>query len=240
MNLFKGRVLLSIFLVLLGAVLLLNNLGITEINFRQYWPLFPLLWGLGLAVNAKQEGSFFSFGQFVSGLVVMAISTAYLLRNLDVWDPDFSLFWKLFWPVLLILAGVSILRGKMLSSDTKTNWAVMGGVERGKTAWTLKDESFVALMGGINLDLTRAEIPEGETVLDCMAIMGGIDIIVPPGPALICEGTALLGGVDFLREGIGGIIAGKHFESGLVENPDRIVRIQARAILGGIEVKRAG
>ncbi len=240
MNLFRGRVLLSIFLVLLGAVLLLNNLEITEISFWEYWPLFPLVWGLGLVVNAKQKGSSFSGGQFVSGLVVMAVSTAYLLRNLAIWNLDFALFWKLFWPVFLILAGVSILRGRMLSSDSKASWAVMGGVERGKTTWSLKDESFVAFMGGIDLDLTRAEIPEGETVLDCTAVMGGIDIIVPPGLALICEGTALLGVVEFLKEGSGGIIANKHFQSGLEENPDRIIRIQARAILGGIEVKRAG
>jgi lia operon protein LiaF len=111
-------------------------------------------------------------------------------------------------------------------------------VDRGRLAWDLKDESYVAFMGGVKLDLTRARIPEGRTVLDCTAFMGGIDIFVPDGIGLIMDGNTVLGGLDFLKEEAGGIIANKRVEAGLQENPDRVVVIRATAVMGGITVKR--
>ena len=44
------------------------------------------------------------------------------------------------------------------------------------------------------MDLTAAEIPDGETLLDLTAIMGGIDVKIPPDLAVVYEGTAILGG----------------------------------------------
>ena len=87
-------------------------------------------------------------------------------------------------------------------------------------------------------DLTKAVIPEGETVLDLTAIMGGIKVIVPPDLAVYCEGTAILGGIDFLGEGSGGIIASKTMSSGIKEDTKTRVKIYFSAIMGGVEVKR--
>ncbi len=249
MSFFRGRVLVSIFLILLGVTLLVNNLDIegVDLNLRTYWPVFPLLWGLGIALESlgrvTRDGkkTYFSSGQFITGLVVILVSGAYLGRNLGWFQVDFSLFWRLFWPLVIILVGVSLFRGgrPLGRSSGKANWAVMGEVNRGRMTWDLKDESYVAFMGGVKLDLSRARIPEGQTVLDCTAFMGGIDIYVPGDIGVIMDGNAVMGGLEFLQEEAGGIIANKRVEVGLHDNPDRVVVIRGTAVMGGITVKKA-
>lgn len=247
MSFLRGRVLLSVFLILLGVTLLLNNLNIGgfELDLGTYWPVFPLLWGVGIALEAlgretrDGEKAYFSMGQFITGLVVIFISAAYLGRNLELFLIDFSTFWQLFWPIVIILIGISLFRGRSFTrGSSKANWAVMGEVDKGTMAWDLKNDSYVAFMGAIKLDLSRANIPEGKTELECTAFMGGIDIFIPEGIGVILDGNAILGGVEFLRESAGGIMASKRVEFGLKDNPSRIVIIKATAIMGGITVKR--
>jgi lia operon protein LiaF len=247
MSFLRGRVLLSLFLILLGVTLLVNNLNIEgfELDLGTYWPVFPLLWGVGMALESMgreaRDGhkAHFSMGQLVTGLVVIFISAAYLGRNLELFLIDFSTFWQLFWPIVIILIGISLFRGRAFTrGSSKANWAVMGEVDKGSMAWDLKNDSYVAVMGAIKLDLSRATIPEGRTELECTAIMGGIDIFVPDGIGVILDGNVVLGGVEFLRESAGGIIANKRMEFGLKENPSRVVIIKATAIMGGITVKR--
>jgi predicted membrane protein len=87
------------------------------------------------------------------------------------------------------------------------------------------------------MDLTAAELGEGETVLDLTAIMGGIDMKLPRDMAVIYDGSAILGGVTFKDQEDGGIIAGRKIEDNISDSATRILRIQARAIMGGVEIK---
>jgi predicted membrane protein len=92
-------------------------------------------------------------------------------------------------------------------------------------------------MGSIEIDLTTAEIKTGETLLDLTAIMGGIEVKVPADLAVIYDGSAILGGVTFKDQEDGGIIGGRRVEQNITGEADKIVRIQARAIMGGVEIK---
>ncbi len=91
-----------------------------------------------------------------------------------------------------------------------------------------------------DLDLTRARLPEGETVLDLTAVMGGFDVKVPPDLPLSCEGWAVMGGVDFLGEEAGGIAATKRVADMPDTPPSKSLRIISRAVMGGVTVKRVG
>ena len=96
----------------------------------------------------------------------------------------------------------------------------------------------IAFMGGINLDLTVAEIPETDTVLNLTAIMGGIEVKVPDDVNVECEGTAILGGVTFLGESAGGVISSRRFGTREVDMSKKKVIIHSRTIMGSVEVKR--
>ncbi|MGM0689027.1 MAG: LiaI-LiaF-like domain-containing protein [Bacillota bacterium] len=249
MRLISARLIVGIAIVVIGVILLLNNLDLgIEIDIRQalsLWPVIPLVIGLNwlfLSFGSSNAGGkkkiYFSWGQFITGLIAITIGVIYLGRNLGLFDVDLRLFWNLFWPLILIFIGFSLLRGKTKSSNRGGRFAFLGGANvGGPQPWKLEGGSYFAFMGGIEMDLTAAEITEGETVLDLTAVMGGIDVKIPKDLAIIYEGSAVLGGVTFKGLDNGGLVAGRKVEQNITESASSILRIQARAIMGGIEIK---
>jgi len=244
----KSMIFVGGLVLLIGFLWLFNNLGLTDVNLGRliatYWPVILLLWGFG----ALGEGLFGSkdeqgkrtanSGGIISGLILLAIGVIFLGRNLNLFHFNLSLFWKIFWPLVVILIGWSLIRGTRKMTSTKgTHWAVMSGLEFKNKGWKLDDSNVFAFMGGADLDLTTAEIPEREVVLNLVTVMGGIDIRVPRELTVVSEGTAVLGGVDFLQESAGGIISGRKAEYNGDPSSRKKLVIRALAVLGGIEVK---
>lgn len=234
----RSSFLLGVAVIALGVILLLNNFNILNVSvgymIATYWPLLLVFWGLDLLIPAE-PGSRRNLGTLVTGLVLVALGLLVIGNNLDLYDLDFSFFWSLFWPVVIILIGWSMLRGT--SGSGGVHWAVMSGIELKQKGWKLEDGSFFALMGGVDMDLNAAEIPEGEVLLNATAVMGGIEIIVPPGMTVDYEGTAVLGGVKFFNEDSGGIIATRKSQyKGEPASGTKLI-LRCTAIMGGIEIK---
>ncbi|NLN07108.1 MAG: cell wall-active antibiotics response protein [Firmicutes bacterium] len=228
----RPNVLLALILIVVGIVLLLNNLGYTEINLLAYWPLLIIIYGLhSLFLGSRNAGAVvFSVFLIVLGAVLQA-------RSLGILTINIGKMMEIFFPLFLIAIGISLFAGK--SHTGRGTTAFLGGVERGKNeAWQLESEAYFAFLGGIDLDLTSAVLPEGETVLDLTAVMGGIDVRVPADLPVSADGFAILGGVELFGKGGGGIIGSTRNEQNITEGQNRLLKIQARAILGGIDVKR--
>lgn len=232
MSFFKGRWIFGLFIILLGFTLLLNNLNITNISigyvFSNFWPVLLILFGLSFLSNKGSKG------ELITGLFIIFLGVVFLGRNLELFYIDLSILWRVFWPSLLILAGLSFLIGHR--GTGKNNFAFLGGIERKSSPWKLQSGSYTAFMGGVELDLTIADIPDGETTLDLTAVMGGISIYVPKDLAVICNGTVVLGGLELLDRSTGGIISSvKSSQNEL--NHNKLIHIYSRAFMGGIEVK---
>jgi hypothetical protein len=250
MRFFSGRLIIGLAVIVVGVMLLLNNL-VEGIDFnvgqllRTYWPVIPLILGLnwlflsfGSTASGEGKKIYFSWGQFITALIAIAIGVVFLGRNLGLFDFETRVFWSLLWPAILILIGINLLRGRAFSGGKGGRFTFMGGANvGGAQPWKLESGSYFAFMGGIEMDLTAAEISEGETILDLTAIMGGIDVKIPKDLAVIYEGSAVLGGVTFKDQEDGGIIAGRKVEQNISDSAKNIVRIQARAIMGGVEIK---
>ncbi len=220
--------------VVAGVIMLLNNFGITDIGLgyiiSEFWPLVLILWGLQVLIRRKGTG------ELISGLILLTLGVLIIGKKQGLFDIDFSMFWKSLWPVLIILVGLSFLRGP--KSSGKRRVAFMGGLEKKQNEWVLEDETYWAVMGGIELDLRKAVVEDKEYSLTCNAIMGGIDLVVPTDITVFCEGTAILGGVELLGESSGGIIGSQKAEM-INSKPEGgpVVRIYCRAFMGGVEVK---
>lgn len=229
----RGNWWIGVLIILLGVGFLLSNFDLLDINMsnivRTYWPVILLLGGISILQGGRETSN------YLSGLIVIALGLLFLGRNTGVLDFSMRNFWQFFWPVILILVGLSFLRGPQARG--RSNFAVMGAVERTEEGWELENGSYWAFMGGVDLDLRRALIKDGEYYLNCNAVMGGIDIIVPPGLAVNCEGTVVLGGVEFLGKSNGGIIATiTARQPGSEGDGGAVVNIYGRAFMGGIEV----
>jgi hypothetical protein len=106
-------------------------------------------------------------------------------------------------------------------------FAFWGGFGR-KGTWTV-GRKFTAftLMGGGEIDLREARFEDRVTVIRCFAIMGGVQIVVPPELNVETRGIGLMGGFGEHGEGAG--------------DPDpaapRVI-ISGVAIMGGVGVER--
>jgi hypothetical protein len=115
-----------------------------------------------------------------------------------------------------------------LATRTKNFFALMSGVIR-RGNWLVPAKSrAVAFMGGVSLDLREATLTSPVTDIYIFAMMGGVEVIVPPDVRLESDGFAIMGG----------------FEDQLKEPASRdpnapLVRVHGLAIMGGVEARVA-
>ena len=103
--------------------------------------------------------------------------------------------------------------------------ACLGGASR-KGRWTPARKNYaIAVMGGTELDFREAQFGPGMTELQVFAVMGGVEIIVPPGLTVECQGMALLGGFDHLSDTT---------QPDSIDGP--VLRITGLAVMGGVDV----
>ena len=101
----------------------------------------------------------------------------------------------------------------MSGHSTKGRWRISG-----KT-------NAVAVMGGCDMDLRKAEIDGPEVEITAFAFWGGIDIVVPEGFDVELRGFSLMGGRDLSLRDVP-----------IVPGSPRIV-VKGIAVMAGINVK---
>jgi hypothetical protein len=85
-----------------------------------------------------------------------------------------------------------------------------------------------AALGNVELDLTRARIGPGTFDIRVIAVMGNIEITVPRGVRVECDGEPLLGVFDV-----------KRYASEAAPDDAPLLRVTGSAILGCVEVRIA-
>ena len=128
--------------------------------------------------------------------------------------------------VMESLPSATPMVGELGSRKTR-RWhvAVMSGHEA-KGRWRLGSRTnAVAVMGGCDLDLRRAEIEGPEVVITAVAFWGGITITVPEGFDVELEGFSFMGGRSI-----------KLRDVPLVPGSPRI-RVRGFAMMGGVDVR---
>jgi hypothetical protein len=103
--------------------------------------------------------------------------------------------------------------------------AILGAFDR-KGIWTIARRfTTVAFMGGGRVDLREARFEGPETVIHAVALMGGVEILVPPEVELDIRGVGIMGGFDHRASGAG------------VPGAPRVV-VTGFAFWGGVSVER--
>ena len=88
----------------------------------------------------------------------------------------------------------------------------------------------LALMGGVELDFREAGFGPGVTEVTVFAFWGGVDVIVPPGLQVECNGVGILGGFERKPD---------ELADASVASPDPgspVLRINGVALMGGVDV----
>jgi hypothetical protein len=84
----------------------------------------------------------------------------------------------------------------------------------------------LTVMSGAHLDFRDARFPPGVTDVTCFVLMGGVEIIVPPGVHVELNGFALMGGF------------GQRGGRELPSDPNApVLRIGGVAVMGGVDLQ---
>lgn len=105
-------------------------------------------------------------------------------------------------------------------------FAVMGGHERTGSWIVPRQLKVVVVMGGAEIDLREARFGPGVTEIEIFVLMGGVNIIVPPGVRVESLGAAFMGGFE-LKAG----------DATALSPSNPILRLGGLAIMGGVETE---
>jgi hypothetical protein len=96
--------------------------------------------------------------------------------------------------------------GRITGGEGSSAWsvAVMSGFQR-RGRWRMpKRFNCFAFWGGGEIDLREADFEDREVEINCIAIMGGLNVIVPPGVEVVVRGIGIMGGFDQREDGVPG------------------------------------
>lgn len=224
------RIIIALFIIVVGVVLLLENMGfIGNVEIWEWWPVILIAVGLSQIINARKGG------QSVGGIITLLVGVVFLGNNLDI----FYLEWSVIWPVFLILLGVMMIKKHTFKSIPATETkdyvnlsVVLGGGEHNIENKHLKGGKLTAILGGAEIDLRNSEMEGNEIVFDVFSFMGGIELKVPGHWQVQVKGMPFLGGFENKAR------SSLQRNDGL-DTPQAVktLIVDGMAILGGVGIK---
>ncbi len=192
-----GNTLWGIVLVVIGVILTLNALDITNINifFNGWWTLLIII-PSAIELIAR-ENKFWSAVWLIIGVLL-------LLACRDILD--FDLLWKLTIPVLLILVGINLIfkdkidrkmekkrkELKEKGQQIEEYCATFGEIKEDFNNQEFNGANVTAVFGSVDLDLRKAVINEDKFV-KTSAIFGGIEILAPENVNIKVKSVPIFG-----------------------------------------------
>lgn len=308
----SGRIIGGFVLISIGVVFLLNQLGYTDISlgylFSTYWPVFMILAGILYLVNRERGDS-----NFIWSLVLIVLGLFFLGRNLGYLDMDASDFFKMFIPIMLIIAGLSILfkprekrqnkeelpptppppvdspfeapldpafhpemespLDKIFGTTTKTGFdheekpggekmnydkfhsnsqsgkrevltkaGFIGDVHLGQDYFQLQPMNISHFIGDTIIDLTKAQIPYGETKINVSAFIGDVKVFIPEDMdiGITATSSALIGDLKVLSQKRGGFMSNVNAQSPHYGEAGKRIKLVVSVFVGDVKVNMVG
>lgn len=218
-----NKIILGLLFVVVGIIVLLNSLGVTNINFffKGWWTLFIIVPSIiGIIYDDDKTDN----------IVWLVIGVLLLLMVRDVLS--FDLLVKLLLPLILIIIGLSIIfketiTGKISKKVSEKNEdleqiTATFGEQKIKVEKKFLGSNIDSVFGNVKLDLREATFDK-ETVIKASAIFGGITIRLPKGLSVQIKTTPIFGSVD------------NNYSND--KTSDKVIYIEALALFGGINIK---
>ncbi len=224
----SSNILWGIVLILIGLIIGGNALGLTKIDifFDGWWTLFIIVpCFIGLFNESEKTGN-------VIGLL---IGVALLLGCQNILN--FDLIWKLAFPTILIVVGLSIIFKDSLGGKVNDEIKKLNEKRNGENSYcatfsgqniNFNEEIFTgadltAVFGGIKCDLRNAII-ESDIVINASSTFGGIEIYVPSNVKIKIKAVPIFGGVD-------------NKANTKADENSHTIYINSTALFGGVEIK---
>lgn len=162
--------------MLIGLLLLADTTGTAEIDsVLQFVPSLFVVVGLYALVSSGLRN-------FVGPVLVVVVAGAWQLVALDLVTGE-QVFQ--FWPVLVVVFGLSVVAGRLRTRARNVDdayldaFAVFGGSEKRSTSKAFVGGALTAIFGGATIDLRDVDVEAAPAKVSVTALFGGAEIIVP-------------------------------------------------------------
>lgn len=194
----RGGIITGAILMMVGLAFLLDNLG--YISIGSLWRFWPMLLVLAGVLN-------FIYRRRAWGTLLMLAGTLLQLNQLG----KIHFGWTQIWPMALIALGLFVIWGALegrnksvvststAGGDPRTTLneaVVFGGLERRMTSQDFQGGDVTAIFGGVELDLSEADMRANQATLAITAIFGGVEVRVPPSWQVAFRGAPIFGGIE--------------------------------------------
>lgn len=224
----NGALLGGVIVILVGVILLLNQLGVFPRHIViEFWPAVLVVVGL-IKLVAGNEGRDRVVGGalLAAGVILQTNALGYTRVTLNE-----------VWPLLIIFAGIMLLVHAMsrkdeglpawTSPDDMNSFYLFGGGERKLNTKDFRGGRLFAIFGGYEVDLTRADMAGSEAYIEANAVFGGGEIRVPTTWKVVVQGTGIFGGYSDETQ---------HFQPD-GNAPAKTLYVRGFTVFGGVEVR---
>lgn len=223
----KENVLWGLGFIIVGILVLVNALGIIEINvfFKGWWTLFIIV---PCFVNIFKDND------KTASIIGTVFGILLLLAVRDV--INFDLLWKILLPLVLIIIGLSLIFKDKVSDKVKDEIKKLNKNSKDEYTATFSgqdlnfdDEEFKgcelnAIFGGIKCDIKNAKLKD-DVVINASSIFGGITLYVSKDVNVKVVSNSIFGGVS------GNYNKNKNDKKG------KTIYVNATCLFGGVEIK---
>lgn len=216
-----ARIITGVVVLAFGAGALLDTFNVIDFwpFIGTWWPALVILAGIVVLINDKR--------QYILAIVLGLFGILVLMDNLEAIEVN---IFQLFWPIIIIAIGISILVNRTTlpkiakTQDSDSINAVFSGTNTTNKSKDYKGGQVSAIFGGVELDLRDAIIKK-EATLNVTTLCGGIDIRVPRNWRVQSNVFPILGGVENKATG------------DQADNKSPLLIIAGTVALGGVEIK---
>lgn len=127
-------------------------------------------------------------------------------------------------------------------NGTETRSAFIGDLHIGRDYWELKPMNVSLFIGDTVIDLTKAQIPYGETKLTVSAFIGDVKVLVPNESDLSFKvnSSSFLGDIKVFGRQAGGFLRTVDEQLPDYADADKKINLQCNLFIGDIQIMRVG
>ncbi len=227
----RGKIVIGGLLIFAGALLMLSNLDIFDMNMAGYifsWKSILIYIGLFLLATRPNKKAAY---------ILIGIGTFFWLPEIFGYSVRFR---DVFWPLVFIGLGFLLIMRQRPSQQMRydengnpaeghngylNDVSLFGGGIKIIQSKNFKGGSVTAVMGGSEFDLRHVEFASNVAVIDVFTLFGGTKFIVPENWTVQSDAVSILGGFSDKRAVT------------MTPSEDQVLVIKGIVMLGGIEIK---
>ena len=203
----------SIILIVVGLVFLAVNTGLLPTMYQPLFSSWPI-WLVFAGIYFLLDWSWFT------GLTLLTIGIFYIIPQIGEANPALNIpanFRHLYWPALLVVAGIYFILTKNFSKRPWADWRTQHKFEHFNNTTMNSEEGYLQVnasfdsrknivmdpifkggniecsFGEVVLDLRKTTLPEGNSLLNVNCSFGSILLIVPSDWNVKLQGDSAFG-----------------------------------------------